>query len=102
MEDYCCEQCKKLFKDGEVVAVSEDNFYHGFIGHRKEMSCVKNYSAINGNKVIYGQKGIFYRGKLFNNKNLDILKEIDIELNELRNGDKIRGDLSSLGALVYS
>lgn len=102
MEDYCCEQCKKPFKDGEVVAVLEDNFYHGFIGHRKEMSCIKNYSALNGNKVIYGKKEIFYRGKLFDNENLERLKEIGIELNELRNGDKIRGNLSGLSSLVAS
>lgn len=93
-----CSGCKKEFKDGELVAVSDNEGYHTIIRELYSIPIDCSMKAAMDGPVIFN-RNVYYQGKFYNLNAIDSLRNVNdliLDFNDERTGDIIKGNLEGL------
>lgn len=105
LEKKSCENCKKEFKEGQILIKNENKLYHHLVqGDAPPLSAILSCSLVG---LDTGKVGIFYKGAFYDlEKNMDKLEGINVSHKGMQDekdpvyGSIIVGNLSFLNKLT--
>ena len=103
VKEIYCSECKEKFQDGEIVAQSSDGDYHTVARQLYAVPIDCSMKRAMKGVAIFNRK-IYYQGGFYDLSKIDKLKsvnELEIDFNEKKTGDIIKGDLRGLSKKLF-